>query len=79
MDANAIGIVGTTLLLLCFVANQFGFMGRDSLLYDGGNFFGALLLAIYAYDNGSWIFVVIMLAWAGISLRDFIRDAALKG
>ncbi len=74
MDNIVLGAIGAGTLLLFFILNQMNVLKNDSALYDGGNFVGAAILTVYAYQAGSWPFVVLELVWASVSLRDFIRD-----
>ena len=76
MEIYYIGVLGSALLLFFFVLNQMDMIKNSSPLYDAGNFVGAALLAIYAYEGGVWPFVVLEIVWAAVSLRDLLRDIA---
>ena len=76
MNDLIIGTFGAGILLFFFILNQLNVMKNSNPLYDAGNFIGAVLLAIYAYESGVWPFVALELVWAAVSIRDFLRDIA---
>ncbi len=76
METYIIGTIGAGILLLCFFLNQVHLLETKSTYYDAGNFIGATLLVVFAYEIGAWPFVILELVWAGLSLRDLIRDVA---
>ena len=76
METMSLGIAGVVILLTVYVFNQFNILKNSGVLYDGGNFVGASLLVMFAYEIGAWPFVVLELVWAAVSLRDLIRDIA---
>ena len=76
MNDLIIGTIGASILLLFYILSQFDLIKNTNPYYDAGNFIGAVLLAIYAYQGGVWPFVVLELVWAAVSLRDLMRDIA---
>ncbi|MGH7858669.1 MAG: CBU_0592 family membrane protein [Candidatus Binatia bacterium] len=73
--ADSIGSVGVALLLLAFGLNVFGFLSRESRLYQALNLAGA---AIAGY--ASWLidfvpFVVLEAIWSAVALATLVRPA----
>lgn len=68
------GFAGMLLILLAFVLEQIHRWSSDSLLYDGFNFLGSLLLCLYAYFLRSYPFLILNLVWCFVSLRDLVGD-----
>lgn len=61
---TAVGTAGMVLLLVAFVLNLTGRTEEDTVLYNGLNLIGALLLMVYAYWLASWPFLVLEAVWA---------------
>lgn len=66
-------IFGSFLLLLSFFMEQTHRWKESDITYDTVNFFGAVLLVIYAYSGDAYPFVILNSVWAIISLRDIIH------
>lgn len=73
-----IGVVGATLILIGFVANELGKLNARSLRYDLINLLGSLLLLWYGLQLAAWPFVILNTIWALVSLRDVILGLARK-
>lgn len=61
------------LLLLSFFMEQTRRWKNNDIKYDTVNFFGAVMLVIYAYSGDAYPFLVLNSVWAIISLRDIIK------
>ncbi|HQT44442.1 MAG TPA: hypothetical protein PLO51_00535 [Candidatus Micrarchaeota archaeon] len=70
-----LGSLGVGLLLLSFLLNVFGKIGREHPLYLFGNFIGALLSCYASYLIGYLPFVVLEGAWAIVSLWLICKEA----
>jgi nicotinamide riboside transporter PnuC len=70
---NYIGIIGATIILVLFLLNQFNKLKNNNIWYDGGNFVGSVLLAIYAVLLNSTPFLILNFIWAVFSLRDVVK------
>lgn len=68
-----ISLGGAILVLLPFAANQFGRMSSTTLSYQLLNFFGAGTLAVIAWLEGQWGFVLLEGTWALVSLIGVFR------
>jgi uncharacterized protein with PQ loop repeat len=79
MDITTIiGVSGAAIILVFFLLNQAYKIKNDSLLYDGANFIGGLLLVIYAFLLSSLPFMILNAVWALFSLRDLFREIQRK-
>lgn len=61
-------VVGAILILIAFAAAQFGAMDQHSRAYLLLNFVGSLILAILAWDERQWGFLLLETVWAVVSL-----------
>ena len=73
-----IGIIGAGVVLIFFVLEQVNEVNNKNLWYGFGNFFGSVLLIIYAILLSSIPFMVLNTVWAIFSLRDIIVDLKCK-
>lgn len=79
MDLNtSIGSLGAFLTLVGFLLNQFHKLNSDSLIYDLINFFGSLLLFIYAILLYSIPFAILNGIWMLSAFRDIFVDFKKK-
>jgi len=71
-------VVGALLILIAFAAAQFGAMDPHSRTYLVLNFFGSLILAVLAWRERQWGFLLLESVWAVVScwsLRATLRSA----
>ena len=61
--ADLVGSAGVATLLLAFLLNLFGFLGRESRLYQALNAAGAALAGWASWRIGFWPFVVLESTW----------------
>ncbi len=61
-------IVGALLILVAFAAAQFGAMDPHSRLYLVLNFVGSVILAVLAWQESQWGFLLLETVWAAVSL-----------
>ena len=73
-----IGIIGAGVVLSFCVLEQVNEVNNKNLWYGFGNFFGSVLLIIYAILLSSIPFMVLNTVWAIFSLRDIIVDLKCK-
>ncbi|HXS47728.1 MAG TPA: hypothetical protein VN756_09735 [Solirubrobacterales bacterium] len=71
-------IAGALLILVAFTAAQFGAMDPHSRIYLVLNFLGSVVLAVLAWRERQWGFLLLESVWAAVSLwglRPWLRDA----
>lgn len=71
-------VVGALLILVAFAAAQFGAMDPHSRVYLVLNFVGSLILAVLAWHERQWGFLLLETVWAIVSLwglRTLLRRA----
>lgn len=71
-------VVGAMLILVAFAAAQFGAMDPHSRPYLVLNFVGSLILAVLAWQERQWGFLLLETVWAAVSLwglRASLRSA----
>jgi len=73
-----IGTSGAVLILIAFIFNQTHRWKDDSIVYDGFNLIGSILLLAYAILLSSYPFVVLNSVWALVSLMDVFQDLYKK-
>jgi hypothetical protein len=66
-------IVGALLILIAFAASQFGAMDPHSRLYLLLNFLGSLVLAVLAWRERQWGFLLLESVWAVVSLWGLVQ------
>jgi hypothetical protein len=71
-------IAGAILILVAFTAAQLGAMDQHSRSYLVLNFLGSLVLAVLAWRERQWGFLLLESVWAAVSLwglRAWLRGA----
>lgn len=66
-------IVGAVLILVAFAAAQFGAMDPHSRRYLVLNFVGSAILAVLAWVESQWGFLLLETVWAAVSLWGLIQ------
>lgn len=61
-------IAGALLILVAFAAAQFGAMDPHSRIYLVLNFVGSVILAVLAWQERQWGFLLLETVWAAVSL-----------
>ena len=60
-------VIGALLILVAFAAAQFGAMDPHSRIYLVLNFVGSLILAVLAWRERQWGFLLLETVWAAVS------------
>jgi hypothetical protein len=61
-------VVGAVLILIAFAAAQFGAMDQRSRTYLALNFIGSVTLAVLAWHERQWGFLLLETVWGAVSL-----------
>lgn len=72
-----IQVFGALLVLTAFAAVQFERMRPDSLVYLTLNLSGSIVLAVLAWADALWGFLLLEVVWGGVSAVGLL--AALRG
>lgn len=67
-----IGIIGTSIILVSFLLNQFGKWPAESRSYDVSNAIGSAVLIGYAVLLESIPFLILNAVWFAVSFRDIL-------
>ena len=70
---QVIQIVGALLILAAFAAVQFERMRPDSRVYLGLNLVGSVILAVLAWHESQWGFLLLETVWALVSAWSLVR------
>jgi hypothetical protein len=66
-------VVGALLILSAFAAMQLGAMDPRSRVYLGLNLAGSAVLAVLAFDERQWGFLLLETVWAAVSLWGLLQ------
>ena len=71
-----VSVLGSLLVLVAYVASQFGGLSAKGLAYAFANIVGSGILAVVAALEAQWGFLVLEGAWALVSLVAVVRHKA---
>ena len=71
-----VSVLGSLLVLVAYVANQFGHLSAKGLAYAFANIVGSGILAVVAALEAQWGFLLLEGAWALVSLVAVVRQRA---
>jgi hypothetical protein len=72
-------VVGALLILSAFAAMQLGAMDPRSRAYLGLNLAGSAVLAVLAFDERQWGFLLLEVVWAAVSLWGLLQRSVDVG
>jgi hypothetical protein len=75
-SVQLVSVLGSLLVLVAYVANQFGYLSAKGLAYAFANIVGSGILAVIAALEAQWGFLVLEGAWALVSLVAVVRQRA---
>ena len=70
---QVVSIVGSMIILVAYIANQFGRIGPNDLSYVLPNFIGSVVLSVVAILDQLWGFLLLEGVWAVVSLWSLIK------
>src|SRR5215208_5659403 len=71
-----VSVLGSLLVLVAYVASQFGYLSAKGLAYAFANIMGSGILAVVAALEAQWGFLLLEGAWASVSLVAVMRQRA---
>ena len=71
-----VSVLGSLLVLVAYVASQFGYLSAKGLAFAYANIVGSGILAVVATLEAQWGFLLLEGAWAAVSLVAVVRQKA---
>ncbi len=75
-SVQLVSVLGSLLVLVAYVASQFGWLNAERPAYAFANIVGSGLLAVVATLEAQWGFLLLEGAWASVSLVAVVRQRA---
>src|SRR3712207_5805973 len=75
-SVQLVSVLGSLLVLVAYVASQFGYLSVKGLTYAYANIVGSGILAVVAALEAQWGFLLLEGAWASVSLVAVMRQRA---
>ena len=70
---QVVQVAGALLILAAFAAAQFGRLDQHSRAYLWLNLLGSAILAVLAYVESQWGFLLLETVWAAVSLWSLVE------
>src|SRR5215204_7328389 len=75
-SVQLVSVLGSLLVLVAYVASQFGWLSLKGLSFAFANIVGSGILAVVAALEEQWGFLLLESAWASVSLVAVVRQRA---
>jgi hypothetical protein len=73
-SVQLVSVLGSLLVLVAYVATQFGYLSVKGLAFAYANIVGSGILAVVATLEAQWGFLLLEGAWASVSLVAVMRQ-----
>jgi hypothetical protein len=73
-SVQLVSVLGSLLVLVAYVASQFGWLSARGLSFAFANIVGSGILAVVAALEAQWGFLLLEGAWASVSLVAVMRE-----
>ena len=70
--SEIIGWAGTTLIVLAYSLNTFGFVSVESFVYPAINLFGALFLGFSVFRKKAWAATTLQVVWGIVAIVSLV-------
>ena len=74
-SVQLVSVLGSLLVLVAYVASQFGWLSVRGLFFAFANIVGSGILAVVAALEAQWGFLLLEGAWASVSLVAVMRQS----
>jgi hypothetical protein len=75
-SVQLVSVLGSLLVLIAYVASQFGWLSAKGLSFAFANIMGSGILAVVAALEAQWGFLLLEGAWALVSLAAVVKQRA---
>lgn len=72
-SVQLVSVLGSLLVLVAYVASQFGYLSAKGLAFGFANIVGSGILAVVATLEAQWGFLLLEGAWASVSFVAVVR------
>lgn len=73
---DAIGWIGTALVVLAYGANSWGYVKATDAYYQGANLLGALALGVNVTVQRAWPALALQVVWGLVAIVALIRSVS---
>ncbi len=78
-SAQIVGVIGAVPILVAFIAVQLDWLSTRSKMYLSLNVIGSAILAVIAFIEVQWGFLLLECVWGLVSLRALLKGSVATG